>query len=87
MKVSTRPVVDRLTTPTRRKKYTGEGLCLGAEVTLATEIGRMTGQVWAQAPDKDCWWVIAVGHTWLMHESDLTVTGHAHNDNDLTVAA
>ena len=54
MKITARPVVDQIATPTRRAKYKGEGLCLGAEVTAHTEIGQFSGQVWAQAPQNNC---------------------------------
>jgi hypothetical protein len=90
MKVATKKVVDRLATPTPRKKYKGEGLCLGAQVIVMTEIGRFPAQIWALAPKRsrfEWFWVVdANGKVWGAPECDLMLIGQAREDGD-TLAA
>jgi hypothetical protein len=90
VKVAAKRVVDRLATPNRRTKYKGEGLCLGAQVIVMTEIGRFPAQIWALAPKRsrlEWFWVVdANGTVWDAPESDLILIGQAREDGD-TLAA
>jgi hypothetical protein len=89
MKVTARPVVDRLAPRNQRTRYTGEGLCLGAQVVGLGALGHVTsGQVWSQGDGKTWWVVTPEGEARLIHENDLHVVGHAHDQSiDMGVAA
>ena len=76
MNVKTRTVLSRMATPTPRTRYTGEGICLGANVRAYG----IEGQVWAQSPRKGMWW-IATGERFIeAHEHYMTVLGQALED-------
>lgn len=76
--LTTRPRIDRITTPAIRTKYKGEGICLGAEVSFRYQTQTMTGQVWCASTRGGKFWWIATGTRYIeVHISDLLVIGQA----------
>jgi hypothetical protein len=85
-KTHTRKAVDRWSTPTPRTKYKADGICLGAYVTIPAPVWSggsyvvvsEPAQVWARSSEgKGCWWVATGRDFLLMHESQMTLVGHA----------
>lgn len=90
-------VFDRLATKTPRTKYKADGIGLGAYVSgigsppIYSYAKRqpVTGQVWAQAApfnwnNRGYWWVVdSQGQPWIMHDSSMTVEGHALVSEDV----
>ena len=84
-RLHTRPAVDRIATPTARTKYSGEGVCLGANVVVLSVLGRESGwQVWAPSRYGKGWWWVANGSRFVeVHERDLEVIGQSGEDVSL----